>query len=180
MRSLTLVYLFSIAVFGKAAEVPSGSQESPVCYWQAGGDAQRMRLEVWLDDKTIFTTTLSIAHIRRSTIPKRSFARMIRFSFKPERAIVWSGYRDEDVVSPAKQRVECDIWMAGADEDGIILGVSFDLSKAILMNTLHVASSTGEAKSKIADGLVVFTSSVAEKRFRGWPSIPARKSPRRF
>ena len=72
--------------------------------------------------------------------------------------------RDEDVVSPAKQRVECDVWMAGADESTIILGVSFDRPDAILMNSLHLASPTSEVRSEIADGLVVVTSPVIEKK----------------
>jgi hypothetical protein len=164
MRScLTLVCLFSFAVFGNAAGVPSESHEHPVWYWQARGNAQRMKLEVRLDDQTIYATTVSIAHTGRSAIPKRSYAKQVRFSFKPERSIVWSGYRDEDVVSPAKQGIECEIWMAGADEDAIMLGVSFDGSHATLMNTLHVASPTSEARSEIGGGLVVLTSPVAEK-----------------
>jgi len=121
-----------------------------------------MKLEVRLDKKTIFTSTFSIAHTPRRAIPKRSYAKRIRFSFKPERSIVWSGYRDEDVVSPAKQGIECDIWMAGADESVIFLAVSFDRSDAILMNTLHLASPTSEERSEIADGLVVVTSPVVE------------------
>jgi hypothetical protein len=165
MRTLlALAFLFSITLFGKAAEAPSSSQDGPVWYWQARSNAQRMKLEVRLDNKTIFTTTFSIARTARSAIPKRSYTKKIRFSFKPERSIVWSGYRDEDVVSPAKQRIECDMWMAGADESAIILGVSFDRPDAILMNTLHLASPTSEARSEIADGLVVVTSPVTEKK----------------
>jgi tricorn protease-like protein len=55
--------------------------------------------------------------------------------------------------------------------------------KKVRVSELNVVDEVrwfSEAKSKIADGLVVFTSPVAEKRFRGWPSIPAGKSPRRF
>ncbi len=161
---LTLICLFSIAAFGKAAEVPPGPQERPVWYRQAKGIAQRMTVEVRLDDKTLFTTTLPIAHTGRSAIPQTSYAKKIRFSFRPERSIVWSGYRDEDVVSPAKQGIKCDIWMAGADEDAIILGVSFNRSDAILMNTLYLASPTNETWSEIAAGLVVVTSPVAEEK----------------
>lgn len=162
--ALALIFLFSIVPFGMATEVPPGSQERPVWCWQARGNAQRIKLEVRFDNKTIFTTTLSIAHSGRDAIPKRSYAKKIRFSFRPERSIVWSGYTDEDVVSPAKHGIECDIWMAGADENAIILGVSFDRSDAILMNTLHLASPTREARSEIADGLVVVTSPVTQKK----------------
>jgi hypothetical protein len=161
---LTLVFLFGIVLFGKATEVLPKSQERPVWYWQARGNAHRMKLEVRVDNKTIFTTTLSIAHNGRDAIPKRSYAKKIRFSFRPERSIVWSGYRDEDVVSPAKQGIQCDIWMAGADENAIILGVSFDRSDAILMNTLHLASPSREARSEIADGLVIVTSPAIQKK----------------
>jgi len=174
MRTLlALAFLFGITLFAKAAGAPSESQEGPVWHWQARGYGQRMKLEVRLDNKRIFTTTFSVAQTGRSAIPKRSFAKKIQFSFKPERSIVWSGYRDEDVVSPAKQRIECDIWMAGADENAIILGVSFDRPDAILMNTLDLASPTNEAKSEIADGLVLVTSPVTKKK----PNYPAATNP---
>jgi len=165
MRTLlALTFLFSVTLLCSAAEAPSSSQESPVWYWHAKGNGQRMKLEVRLDNKTVFTATFSVAQTGRSAIPKKSYAKKIRFSFKPERSIVWSGYRDQDVVSPAKQRIECDIWMAGADEDAVILGVSFDRPDEILMNTLHLASPATEARSEIADGLVVVTSPVTEKK----------------
>lgn len=117
-----------------------------------------------MDNETIFMTTFSIAQTDRSAIPKKSHAKKIRFSFRPERAIVWSGYRDADIVSSAKQRIECDIWMAGVEEGAVILGVSFDRNDDILMNTLHLALATSEARSEIADGLVFITSPLAEKK----------------
>lgn len=123
-----------------------------------------MKLEVQLDKKTVFTTTFSVALTGRTAIPQRSYSKKIRFSFKPERSIIWSGYRDDDVVSAAKRRIVCDIWMAGADEDGIILGVSFDRCSAILMNTLHLGLPTAVAQSEITGGLMVVTSPVTEKK----------------
>lgn len=157
---LTLAFLFSVALVGTAAEVRSDLQQRPVWYWQARGNAQRMRLQVRLDNKTIFTTTLSIANRGRSAIPRRSYGTKIGFSFRPQRSIVWSEYRDGNVLSQAKQRIKCDIWMAGADENAIILGVSCDAADTILMNTLHLASPTTEVRSEIAGGLAVVTSPI--------------------
>lgn len=127
-----------------------------------------MKLEVRLDNKTIFTTTLHIAKSGRSGIPRRSYTKKIGFSFRPQRSMVWSEYRDE-IVSPAKQRIKCDIWMAGADENAIILGVSCNRSDTILMNTLHLASPSSEVRSKIAGALVVVTSPITEPK----PNHPA-------
>lgn len=165
MRALfALTFLFGVMLLCTAAEAPSSSQEGPVWYWQAKGTLQNMKLEVRLDNKTVFTTTFSVAQTNRGAVPKKSYAKKIRFSFKPERSIVWSGYRDEDVVSSAKQRIECDIWMAGVEDSMIILGVSFDRPDAILMNTLHLASPVREERSEIADGLVVVTVPVTGKK----------------
>src|SRR5947209_4551647 len=107
MRALiALIILLGITLFGEAA---GGVARRTVWYWKARSAGQRMQLDVRLDNKAIFTTTFSIAQSRRSTIPKSSHAKRTRFSFMPDRSIVWSGYRDEDVVSPAKQRIGCDI-----------------------------------------------------------------------
>jgi hypothetical protein len=165
MRTLlALIFLCCVSLVCKAAETSSASSEGSVWYWQSKGDGQKMKLEVQLQSKTIFTTTFSVAQASRSAIPKKSYARKIRFSFKPEQSIVWKGYRDEDFVSPAKQRIECDIWMASADSNMVILGVSFARPDTILMNTVHLASPTTEARSEITDGLVVVTSLVEDKK----------------
>ncbi|HEX5219118.1 MAG TPA: hypothetical protein VFZ59_06085 [Verrucomicrobiae bacterium] len=164
MKTLfVLGVLFGAALFGKGAEVPSRSGSS-VWYWQARDRSQRMKLEVLLDNKRIFATTFSIAQSGREQISKTSHAERIEFSFRPKRSIVWEGYRDEAIRSAARQRIRCDIWMAGADETAIILGVSFVKSDAILMNTLHLALPTTAARSEIADGLVVVTSPVSETK----------------
>lgn len=123
-----------------------------------------MKLGVRLNNKTVFTTTFSVAQTGRSTIPKKSYAKRIRFSFKQDQSIVWSGYRDENILSPAKQRIKCEIWMAGASESAIIFGVSFDKRGAIFMNTLHLASPTSEARSEIAEDLLVVTSPITDKK----------------
>lgn len=166
MRTLlAMTFLVGVMSYCRAAEAPSSSQEGPVWYWQAKDRSQRMKVYLLLDNKVVFTATFSIAHGVRSTIPRRAHSKMIRFSFRPERSIVWSGYQDENVASPAKRRIECDIWMAGADEHVLILGASFDRPGAILMNTLHLALPTSETRTEIADGLVVVTSPMAVPEF---------------
>jgi hypothetical protein len=42
--------------------------------------------------------------------------------------------------------------------------LSFERPDAILMNTLHLASPSGEEQSEIADGLVVVTFPITEKK----------------
>ena len=153
------MFLCGVTLSAEETAVPrSGSQEPDVWFWQSGGSGQRMRLEVQLDQRAIFTTSFTATHTSRSAIPETSHSKAVRFSFRSKRTILWSGYRDKDVISPTKQPIECDIWMAGADDSAIILGVSFAGPDGILINTLHVALPTREERSEIAHGLVIITS----------------------
>jgi len=116
-----------------------------------------MRLQVLLDQKVIFASSFSVGRLLRSEGEKDYPAEKLSFSFKAGRPIKWLGYRDDEPISPAKQEIECNIWMAGADPDYIILGVDFSRADTGLMNTLHLAYPTEKSSSEIENGLVVVT-----------------------
>lgn len=159
-----LCFVCGMAFAGnETARASVDAQESPVWFWNSGKNGPKMKLEVQLDQNVIFATSFTISHQKRSVIPENSHQPVISFSFKAERPIAWSGYRDENVVSPAKQTIKCDIWMAGADPMAIILGLDFTESNLILINTLHIAVPASEARSEIVPGLVIVTSPISEK-----------------
>lgn len=59
----------------------------------------------------------------------------------------WSFTFLEVIVSKVNNRtrrtdsIAGDIWQAGGESDALILGVSFDSTRQVLLNTLHVAIS---------------------------------------
>jgi hypothetical protein len=53
--------------------------------------------------------------------------------------------------------IEGDIWQAGGESDALILGVSFDSTRQILLNTLHVASPNKSTSTELDKGLVITT-----------------------
>ena len=53
--------------------------------------------------------------------------------------------------------IEGDIWEAGGDPDDLILGISFDTGKQVLLNTLHVARPEKQTSSKLDKGLFITT-----------------------
>jgi hypothetical protein len=53
--------------------------------------------------------------------------------------------------------IEGDIWQAGGGDDGLILGISFDNKKQILLNTLHVAKPDQKTSTEIDKGLFIVT-----------------------
>ena len=73
------------------------------------------------------------------------------------RSISWSGYTDEVQVSPAGDVIEANIWLAGAEPDGMIIGVTFQSKSldSILMNTIFHASHHAESSIEVAPGIMV-------------------------
>jgi len=53
--------------------------------------------------------------------------------------------------------IEGDIWQAGGEPDALILGISFDTSKQILLNTLHIARPDKQTSSELDKGLLIIT-----------------------
>jgi hypothetical protein len=133
------------------------SSEGPVWYWFAACGGPTMKLEVRLDDKLIFASSFPLCRTLRDGSGSEGKSKKLEYSFAPNRALIWSGYKDEPEVSPAGQAIEGDIWLAGADPSVAILGVSFRTPFSNLMNTLHLAYPNKPSRSEVAPGLVIVT-----------------------
>jgi hypothetical protein len=53
--------------------------------------------------------------------------------------------------------IEGDIWQAGGEPDALILGISFDTGKQILLNTLHIANPGKQTSSQLDKDLFITT-----------------------
>lgn len=93
----------------------------------------------------------------RSNIHAKGQDKKLSFSFTPRRAITWEGYKDEKETTPPNQRLLGDLWLAGADPDALIIGVTFRSADSNHMNTIHIAHPNKQDRSEIATGLVVVT-----------------------
>ena len=76
---------------------------------------------------------------------------------RPDRVIVWEGYRETNDQTAANEVLEGNIWQAGADPESLTLGVSFVSGNRILMNAVHIAHPADRHESDFAKGLVVRT-----------------------
>src|SRR5260221_12686924 len=110
----TVVVLLMIA----AATVTAAGQaapEGPVWYWFATCGGPLMTLEVRLDDRMVYKSTFPLCRTNRDTVQSQGQAGRIEFTFRPERAIVWEGYREANDRTAANEVIEGNIWEAGAD-----------------------------------------------------------------
>jgi hypothetical protein len=131
-----------------------------------------MSLQVYLDQKIIYETTFHILHAKRSSAYSKGQEKALHYSFTAPRAIVWQGYKDADETSPANQKILGDIWLAGADPDCLILGITFGGRDSNYMNTLHIAHAYQRDESIIASGLIIVTAPIEEKKTKT-PNKPA-------
>ena len=136
------------------------SQEGPVWFWFSTCGGPIMKLEVRLDQKIIYQSSFPLCRADRSSAHSEGQTKKLDFVFNAPRAIVWHGYRDEDNTTDLSQEIEGNIWLAGADPDKMILGVSFVSRGSIYMNTLHIAYPDRREVLEIEPGLVIITEPV--------------------
>ncbi len=119
-----------------------------------------MKLEVRFDQKIIYQSSFPLCRAERLSTHSEGQKKKLDFVFDAPRAIVWQGYRDEDNTTNPNQEIEGNIWLAGADPDAMLLGVSFTSRGSIYMNTLHIAYPNRRQVSEIEPGLLIITEPV--------------------
>lgn len=145
--------------------------EEPVWFWFANCGGPKMNLELRLDKKIIYQSSFPLCHAQRSSEYNQGQSKKLHFTFNSPKTIVWEGYRDEDNTTNPNQKIESAIWLAGAEPDALLLGISFVADNTIYMNTIHIAHPTKRDVSKIASGLVLITDIV-----RGDEQIKKKKT----
>jgi hypothetical protein len=151
----------AILLVGGIASAADAGGRAEVWGWFASCEIPNLSLEVRLDRKAIYKSTVPICQAERSTFQREDHW-LVRFSFTPNRAIVWKGYRDDDSNTTApNQPIEGDVWLAGSDPDKLLLGVSFSMRRVGYMNTIHIAHPFKRDETEIEPGLLVTTEPVS-------------------
>ena len=154
MRLGLIVIVF---VFSSVMPPTRAFQDAPVWFWFATCGGPNMTLEVRFDKRTVEKVVLPLCRAARDSSDSQGETSRIEFSFKPNRPLVWAGYRERADRTPAGQLLEGYIWQAGADPDWLTIGVSFMTRSRVLMNTIHIAHPDRRDESTIAKGLSLIT-----------------------
>ena len=146
-----------IAAIFAVSSIPAASDDAPVWFWFATCGGPVMALEVGLDAKNLYKGSFAICQASRSSQHSQGQQSRLEFSFRPERPVVWRGYRDKEDRTGLNHRLTCQLWQAGADPDAVVIGVTFADEQKIYMNTVHIARPGKRNETEVADGLVVLT-----------------------
>jgi len=148
-RSLATAALVVLAIPPAIAE-----EEKPVWFWMEDCGGPHIRLEIEFDGTVVQDATFPICRRLRSARPDNQ-AKTLLVRLAPPRPVLWSGYKDETVTSPAYQDLEFQVWESGADPKHMILGVTVMTKDTIYMNTLTLVFPDKSFESQLAEGVLI-------------------------
>ncbi len=137
-----------LAVPAVAQQTPS-SPESPEVVWtwskQCNGNL-KLGVTVLLERKVLYRGVLPICRGGRKTEDGRA-----TFHFA-------GGHLFQGVYSTrSTDSIEGGIWQAGGEPNALILGISLDTKKQVLLNTLYIAKPDRQTSSELDKGLSITT-----------------------
>jgi hypothetical protein len=108
-------------------------------------------IDVFLNGRSIYHSGFRACLIDRDDAKAESQQRREQFYFSGGHTFQGQYH------TKASDKIEGDIWQAGADPDAVLLGLSFATKDQVLLNTIHIAKPGKASQTKVDSGIVVKT-----------------------
>jgi hypothetical protein len=129
---------------------PPSQKDDVVWHWFSKcSDGKLIKFEVIQDSNIIYTASFPICHVHQRDIMPEPEQRILSF-FVESKKYKYFGAKNGT-------RLEGNIWEAGTDSDGIVLGVSFSTKNKTFLNSLFILDPDKPSEYEFAKGLVVKT-----------------------
>jgi hypothetical protein len=138
-------------------------QAQPDRLWFWFGDCpnpKQMQVEIVVDGQTVYRSKAHACRIARSQEVNEAEQKTVyQFYFS-------GGHTFQDKYHTSRNdKIEGDIWEAGADPDDILLGVSFATRNQVLLNATHIVKPGRPTQTTVDRGVLIKTYPIAvEKR----------------
>ncbi len=159
MRGLYSFILLFLTVATATFPQVTATQAERVWFWS--GDCPNentMGLKIIVDDQTVYRSTFRTCQMKRTNAAaeKQHGKKVFRFS---------GGHTFQNTHPTAKaESIQGTIWQAGAETDGILLGISFVAHDQVLLNTMHLVKPDKPTQSTLDRGVVIKTYPVSTPR----------------
>ncbi len=148
LADYTLLF-FAVLIAVPAVAQPSSLAENSDVVWtwskRCNGD-YKLGVTVRLDGKVLYRGVLPICRGSRNAEDGR-----VEFHFAGGHTF------QRDYRTRTTDSIEGDIWQAGGEPEALILGISFDTDKQILLNSIHIAKPGKQTSSEVDKGLFITT-----------------------
>jgi hypothetical protein len=120
-----------------------------------------MGVKVVVDGQTVYRSSFRACQMERTDANTKNEQSVRAFHFS-------GGHTFQDTYRTTEnEKVEGNIWQAGADPDAILLGVSFVAHNQVLLNTIHVVKPGKPAKSILDRDVFIKTYPLASEEHSG-------------
>jgi hypothetical protein len=137
-----------------SATVSQGSSSHIDSLWFWFGDcpnAKLMGVKIIVEGQTIYRSTFRACRMERTDANTESQRKIRAFHFS-------GGHTFQDEYRTAvREQIEGNLWQAGADPDGIVLGVSFVAHDQVLLNTIHLVKPGKPTQSVLDRNVLIKT-----------------------
>ncbi len=109
-------------------------------------------IEVTVDGTSVFKSSVPICKTTNAAADNgKEKQKTLAFSFKGGRKF------QGEYQTTSADTIHGNIWQAGADADDLLLGVSFDTGKQVLLNTIQIARPDRRSVDEVDTGIIVET-----------------------
>ena len=130
-----------------AMAVPSSDS---VWHWYARcAHPKLIRLEFIFDRRQVYSSVFNVCRLNRNSIGPEQPQRLLKFDLQSTRRSLFGEQRGLPL--------EGNVWEAGRDERGLVLGVSFAGRRRVWLNSLHALDPEKASETALARGLVLRT-----------------------
>jgi hypothetical protein len=153
--SIVLLVLTSPLAFSQSVAL----QVERVWLWSGACAHATMQLELLVEGQAVYHTRFRACRMERTDSTQNEQQKIRVFHFLGGH-IFQGRYQ-----TTKRERIEGNIWQAGADLDAMLLGVSFTAPGAhgqILLNTIHIAKPCIPSQSTLDRGVVIKTYPVSK------------------
>jgi hypothetical protein len=146
-EAFTAVY--DVGVTGRVRKLSQHLETDAVWFWFGGcRNGTPMGLKITVEEQTVHHLTFRACRMERSDANTNKEKKITVFQF--------SGGRTLHDTNQG-EKIEGNIWQAGADSDDIVLGVSLIAHGQILLNTVHIVRPGKSTQSTLDRDIVIKT-----------------------
>jgi hypothetical protein len=143
---LSLTILIAATAVAQQPATPQGASERVWTWSEQCKEDHKLGVTIRLAVKVLYEGVLPICHGSRDAENGRA-----EFHFAGGH-LFQGRYRTRSTDS-----IEGNVWQAGGESDVLILGISFDTGKQVLLNTTHVARPNTQTSSELDKGISITT-----------------------
>ena len=152
MKRICILAIVLIAI--PSATFSQGSPSHIDRLWFWFGDCPNVKvmgIKIIVEGQTIYRSSFRACRMERSDATTEGQRKIRAFHFS-------GGHTFQDEYrTTMREQIEGNLWQAGADPDGIVLGVSFDAHNQVLLNTIHLVKPGKPTQSVLDRGVVIKT-----------------------